>query len=276
MTFGVDPGTFRNFTPAVTADKTPLWQYLAAGAVASSYEMASDRKLPLGTRLPITPVGAAHPTTDAWLGAFMSVGIPGVDMVVSHQFSRALGLVPDSGLVISAPDMDPYQMSSELDSELPGAQVELTHPGIVVGSASGTYVGSKTISGVISAALSRLGAAYVYGGTGPAVFDCSGLVQWSFAQAGITLPRTAAEQFLAGPHLTLAEAQPGDLLFWAYDPSDPTYVDHVAMYLGNGMMVVAPYTGTDVQVAPVPTADFAGVVRVDPTMATRVGGARIP
>ncbi|HWE65832.1 MAG TPA: C40 family peptidase [Acidimicrobiales bacterium] len=275
-TFGVDPGTFRDFTPAVTANKTALWQYLAAGAVASSYEMASDRKLPLGARLPIAAAGTAHQKTDAWLGAFMSVGIPGVDMVVSHQFSDALGLVPDSGLVISAPGMNPYMMATELQGELPGANVELTHPGIVVGSASGSYVGSKTISTAIAAAMSRLGAPYVWGGDGPGVFDCSGFVGWAYAQAGIHLPRTAAQQFLAGRHLTLAEAQPGDLLFWAYDPTDPTFIDHVAMYLGNGMMIVAPYTGTDVQVDPVPTANFAGVVRVDPTMATGVGGPQFP
>ena len=58
------------------------------------------------------------------------------------------------------------------------------------------------------------------------------------------------------------QAQPGDLLFWTYDPNDPTFVDHVAIYLGNGMMVVAPHTGLDVQVVPVPTADMAGVVQV--------------
>ena len=52
------------------------------------------------------------------------------------------------------------------------------------------------------------------------------------------------------------------LLFWTYDPTDPGYVDHTAIYLGHAMMVGAPHTGSDVQVAPVPAHDFAGAVQV--------------
>jgi cell wall-associated NlpC family hydrolase len=115
---------------------------------------------------------------------------------------------------------------------------------------------------MIAAALSRVGLPYSWGAAGPSSFDCSGLVQWSFAQAGILMPRTAAEQFLTGVHLPLADAAPGDLLFWTYDPNDPGFVDHTAIYLGDGLMVVAPHTGLDVEVVQVPTANFAGAVQV--------------
>jgi hypothetical protein len=273
--YGVDPGTFRNFTPAVTAGETALWQYVAAGAMASSYDMASDRRLPLGSRLPIVPAVGGPPTT-GWLGAFMSIGIPGVDMIVSHAFSGALGLTPDSGLVVSAPGMNPAVLGQRLREELAGANVELTRPAWVTAAPSTTFVTQGTTSTVISAALSRVGAPYVWGGDGPNGFDCSGLGGWAFAQAGIAMPRTAAQQYLTGAHLTLAQARPGDLLFWHYDPTDPGFIDHVAIYLGNGMMVVAPHTGTAVQVDPVPTAAFAGAVRVDPVAAGSVGGARFP
>jgi cell wall-associated NlpC family hydrolase len=136
------------------------------------------------------------------------------------------------------------------------------HPDQVSDLIGGSGLSRDQRLAVISAAISRVGAPYVWGATGPGSFDCSGLVQWSFARAGILMPRTAAEQFLTGVHLPLADASPGDLLFWTYDPNDPGFVDHTAIYLGNGMMVVAPRSGLDVQIAPVPTNEFAGVVHV--------------
>ncbi len=280
VTFGVDPGTFRNFTPTASATDNALWQYIAGGAVAASYDMASDRKLTLGARLPITPAGG-QPPTSGWVGAFVSIGIPGVDMVVSDNESDALGLVHNGGLLVSAPQMDPTALGTALRQALPGANVDVTSPQLVAAATQpvpGAPVPAPTTATAtaIKAALSRVGDPYVYGGSGPNDFDCSGLVGWAFAQAGISLPRTAAQQALAGTPITYAQAQPGDLLFWHYDPSDPAFIDHVAMYLGNNMMVVAPYTGTDVQVAPVPMADMAGVVRVQPAAATQVGGYRFP
>ncbi|MBV9486730.1 MAG: C40 family peptidase, partial [Frankiaceae bacterium] len=101
-------------------------------------------------------------------------------------------------------------------------------------------------------------------------FDCSGLVQWSFAQVGIRMPRVAQEQFFTGPHVAYKDARPGDLLFWHYDPTNPTYVDHVAIYAGNGQMLVAPHTGDVVKLTAVPLSNMAGVVRVDPAIAAQI------
>jgi peptidoglycan DL-endopeptidase CwlO len=115
---------------------------------------------------------------------------------------------------------------------------------------------------VLAAAASRLGDPYQWGATGPHAFDCSGLVGWAYRQAGILLPRTAAEQWYAGPHVSYADARPGDLLFWTYDPTAPGFIDHVALYVGHGMMISAPHTGEVVRLRPVPLAHFAGVVRV--------------
>ena len=122
------------------------------------------------------------------------------------------------------------------------------------------------IDNFLRAAQSRIGLPYVWGAAGPASFDCSGLVQWAFAQAGVRMPRVSEEQWFTGPHISYSDARPGDLLFWHYDRTDPTDIDHVAIYAGNGMMIVAPHTGTYVSYEPVPFGNFAGVVLVDPAL----------
>jgi len=98
----------------------------------------------------------------------------------------------------------------------------------------------------IAWALTQLGKPYLWGATGPDSFDCSGLLLRSYEAAGIQLPRVSRQQFTAGAKLPLANAAPGDLLFWAYDPSDPRTIHHVAMYLGGGQIVEAQQTGIPV------------------------------
>lgn len=262
VTFGVDPATFRDFAPEASATATSLWQYIAGGALVSSYDMATDRQLPLGKEEPITSGAGGGPTAQGWLGAFASIGLPGVDLLVDRAYSAQLGLVPDSGMVVSAPNLSGAQLLDGLHAALPGASVELLRSSQVADLVSGDGLSADQRQAIMAAALSKVGSPYVWGGAGPSVFDCSGLVQWSFAQAGIGMPRTAAEQYLTGDHISLAQAQPGDLLFWAFDPSDPTFVDHTAIYLGNDLMVEAPHTGLDVQVVTVPTTDFVGAVQV--------------
>jgi cell wall-associated NlpC family hydrolase len=102
----------------------------------------------------------------------------------------------------------------------------------------------------IRTALAQLGLPYVWGGDGPANgdagFDCSGLTTFSYGTAGVLLPRTAATQYNAGPHVpTGAPLQPGDLVFYG----TTARVHHVGMYLGDGRMVNAPTFGKPVQVA---------------------------
>lgn len=121
---------------------------------------------------------------------------------------------------------------------------------------------SAVAQAAIAAARTKLGVPYVWGATGPDSFDCSGLTQWAYAQAGVRIPRTAAEQWFAGRRVDLAALAPGDLLFWAYDVTDPTTIHHVTMYIGNGLMIAAPHTGTVVQIQQVyGGSEFVGAAR---------------
>ena len=98
---------------------------------------------------------------------------------------------------------------------------------------------SEVAGRAIRYALGEVGKPYVWGATGPNAYDCSGLMLRSYEAAGITLPRVARQQYWAGAHVPVRQAQPGDLLFWGYDTSNPDSIHHVAMYLGNGRMVEA-------------------------------------
>ncbi|HET9691050.1 MAG TPA: C40 family peptidase, partial [Acidimicrobiales bacterium] len=107
---------------------------------------------------------------------------------------------------------------------------------------------------VVAFAEAQRGRPYVYGAAGPGAYDCSGLALASWRSAGVTLGRTAAEQFDAGAHVPVAQAQPGDLVFWS-SSSSPAAIYHVGISVGGGMMIDAPKPGGVVE----ERAIFAGV-----------------
>ncbi|RAJ43598.1 cell wall-associated NlpC family hydrolase [Kitasatospora sp. SolWspMP-SS2h] len=115
---------------------------------------------------------------------------------------------------------------------------------------------SDRAAAALAAALSKIGSPYVYGSTGPGTFDCSGLMYWSWRQAGVTLPRTSQGQATAGRRVSLAEARPGDLVIFYSDRH------HVGMYAGGGVVVHAPYPGARVRYESVGAMPVNTVVRV--------------
>jgi cell wall-associated NlpC family hydrolase len=106
------------------------------------------------------------------------------------------------------------------------------------GGASSGHTGADAVR----IAEGYLGTPYQWGGNAPGGFDCSGLVQWSYKQLGVNLPRTAAQQEQAGKAISRSQLQVGDLVFYG-NPAE-----HVGIYVGNGKMVDAPHTGASVRV----------------------------
>jgi len=116
---------------------------------------------------------------------------------------------------------------------------------------------AKTVGIVaLQAAETREGDPYVWGAAGPDEFDCSGLVVWAFAQEGISLPHYTGSLWNSGMHVSRADLEPGDLLFFFAD------ISHVGFYMGDGMMLDAPSAGQDVMVQPVYWSAFVGAVRI--------------
>ena len=104
------------------------------------------------------------------------------------------------------------------------------------------YTGSTASQAgkAVAFAYAQLGKPYLWGATGPASFDCSGLVQAAWASAGVSIPRTTYDQWAELPHIPLSDLEPGDLILYNGE-------SHVAMYVGDGYIVDAPHTGAVVE-----------------------------
>jgi cell wall-associated NlpC family hydrolase len=125
------------------------------------------------------------------------------------------------------------------------------------GAAAGVFApdwapdaGASAAQGNLAAdwALTQLGQPYQWGAAGPGSYDCSGLAMEAWARAGVRLLHWTGFQWVSGPHVPLASLRRGDLVFYAFDIADPATVHHVGIYLGHGLMVDAPFTGSFVRI----------------------------
>ena len=107
----------------------------------------------------------------------------------------------------------------------------------------------------VAEALRQLGKPYVFGAAGPDSFDCSGLTQWAWGKAGVSMDHYTGAQWNAFPHVPLDQIQPGDLVFLRVD------LGHMGMYIGGGEFIHAPHTGDVVRISKISGARIAGVVR---------------
>lgn len=109
---------------------------------------------------------------------------------------------------------------------------------------AGTSAGARA---AIEFARAQLGEPYVWGAAGPDSWDCSGLTMMAWRKGGVSLPHYSAAQYSQTKHITAAQLEPGDLVFWG---TSPNTIHHVALYIGNGQIIQAPRTGDVVKVSP--------------------------
>ena len=263
-------------TPAATTVPLPAPATSMAGATPASRPPKPPlprrrelRQQPTAKRRSHRPRHRVEPPRRPAGQAAIRVGAPmtAAGLVASSLLAPTAAAAIGSSLVAARADASPG----------PGAATQRTAAG-QAGPAADGHPGSSVTATAIGYAMAMLGKPYVWGGSDPAAgFDCSGLILSAYRYAGLALPRTAAQQYLSatGSRLSLAQAQPGDLVFWGTDPHRGGSVYHVAMYASPGMVISAPSTGSVVQIQRMwtnqlmplvvrPAPDAAGLLPVRP------------
>ena len=229
---------------ATTPDSRGYWVVTSAGRVYPFGDAAGYGDLTGG---PVPTVGALPASSPAPAAG------PVVGMAATSD-GAGYWLATASGQVIGFGDASLGGGAAAATTAAPTTSDPGLGPVVAVAAPGPPPAASRAVQW----ALAQVGKPYVYGGTGPDGFDCSGLVMESYASVGVTLPRVAQDQYDAGPAVPAgAPLAPGDVVFFG----TPQAITHDGIYIGGGMMVDAPHTGADVRVEPYQWSDYVGATR---------------
>jgi cell wall-associated NlpC family hydrolase len=140
-------------------------------------------------------------------------------------------------------------VSAQMPSGSSAAGCTGTAAGVVAGGVPAINAPNQLVATAIAYAEAQLGKPYLFGGTGPDAFDCSGLVMMAYRAAGVNIERTSQRQWATEVRIPASQAQPGDLVFFAGADGTPTSPGHVGLVIGGGKMIEAFATGFPVRVA---------------------------
>ncbi|MGW4381434.1 NlpC/P60 family protein [Kitasatospora sp. NPDC004531] len=172
-----------------------------------------------------------------------------------RALDRARTAADRTARLLDSTPADQLDLLEQLESERADkAREEMLAAGAFGPGGSASEAGRQAIA----YALDQLGKPYLWGGTGPDAYDCSGLTQQAWQSAGVAIPRTSEEQWAGLRRIPLRDLRPGDLVIYHDD------ADHVSLYLGGGTVVHAPHTGTVIKLAPVTMLPILGALRPDP------------
>jgi cell wall-associated NlpC family hydrolase len=220
---------------------------------------------------------------------------------LKEEANAALAVATDAEISARAQAAELNTQQAQLQTELATAQQQLTTmigeraaaqrvaavappapkpaapPAAPAPSSNTPHAGSGSASQAqkaIDAAKDYLGTPYAWGGggtrgPGPGLdpdqgvigFDCSGLTQYAYGQAGIAIPRNSRAQYASLPKVADDDLQPGDLVFWGSDGSNPGSIEHVAIYLGGNQVIQAPQSGDVVKISRMWWGGYVGAVR---------------
>ena len=174
----------------------------------------------------------------------------------AEEAEAALERIREQQADLEARIADYEEQYEELSADEQAA-VDQAHGGTAVATPQAAPAPGRAAQVAVDTAMAQIGDPYVWAAAGPDAFDCSGLTQYAYAAAGVSLPHSSSMQSQMGTPVSRSELQPGDLVFF-YSP-----VSHVGMYIGNGQMVHASTSGTPVQVASLDSmGSYSGARRV--------------
>jgi cell wall-associated NlpC family hydrolase len=187
------------------------------------------------------PLGIAGAALDSGLP---DLGGPAVDILDT----------PDAPWINAS--FDQFQKAMQQGSTYPGSFAGMLDPNVETGKSPGNR------EALVKYAKSFLGVDYVWGGSGPSGFDCSGLTQYVAAKFGVNLPRISYQQANAGKRTDIGALQAGDLVAWDENKRN-NGADHIAFYIGNGYILEAPHTGAQVRIRKLGKNEGAWGVHLD-------------
>ena len=204
--------------------------------------------------LGLEPLNTAPPPslTDL-LGTPEGADDDGYDPLDGTQSLQSLGVQDDDGRFLSLEAADGgVGMDTPDGAPAFGVPVTPATQGYVApyyGSVKDDAGPAGLAAEIVQLAEKQVGTPYVWGGSSPRGFDCSGLVQWAYRSIGVDLPRVSADQARSGPRIDLDQLRPGDLVAWDLNGRN-SGADHIAIYAGDGKIIEAPEPGKRVRVVP--------------------------